>query len=528
MVYSTSINDSDSDGGWLDSVKACLVSPCAGDRKKSRLRDDARLARADSEKQSRGVFYNQPELTLPPFAQPQPENIGPYHHRERTSERKDNNMGLFNKSPFSVRRRLGLQKDEPPRGRPQISGPTNFVHVYSQSFQYPRSSPELASQRQRKRDSFRGLRLTIHEPQNMLSPLLPHIMEDGSSISPPPAARLRAVSEDDSTALNHSRSYSAMSFHLPRRPVPEQTSFSTNTTNNIQEEDDIPPAIPPRARTRPRAYTSPSVEAIVERIASALIERDRLQGEIENVVERQSIYVSSRPTTAHGSPGQSLLTNAQFPGPLNSCPYLDPEQVSSIPVPAMPPSAPSFAERLSVERPRTAPPKPMTNGPNRAKRSDTSYSTPPRKSSPDINRYEFSLETPLAPPLPLVLRPPLRKKKSFSRVSSWLFPATDAAAGHRHQRGISLDSVTNAPRAVRERDGFYQCMPPAHDVGRRESFDTVSSQSTWETEEEQTAPTTWSPGSTPAARQEKTPPLGRVGTFGRNFGPRPTSVGVAF
>jgi hypothetical protein len=38
---------------------------------------------------------------------------------------------------------------------------------------------------------------------------------------------------------------------------------------------------------------------MAESIASAMIEKDKLQEMIDDCVERQSIYLSSRPSTAH-------------------------------------------------------------------------------------------------------------------------------------------------------------------------------------------------------------------------------------
>lgn len=319
----------------------------------------------------------------------------------------------------------------------------------------------------------------------------------------------------------------------------------------------------------------------------------------------------------------------------------------------MPPTAPSFAERLSIDRPRTAPstktafypppppppPKsadrlakqareparrsepvlPTTQTPikQQAVRASAFHSHPPR-SSPKIIDNSVDVEVPLAPPLPLILRPPLRKKKSFSRVSNWLFPAgvehggqqgsddedeggregsisptgSSARGRPRHRRDISSDSVTNAPRALTDKEGYYQTLPPsALFSGRRSSFDSMSdvlsqsqshTESIYSTDEEtylgrragtttatSTTRTHWSPANTPpeAARRQlgcghdaiPTPAkssaggivVGRTGTFGSDAlaaaavvqgppspveealkvpveGPRPTSVGVAF
>jgi hypothetical protein len=192
-------------------------------------------------------------------------------------------------------------------------------------------------------------------------------------------------------------------------------------------------------------------------------------------------------------------------------------------IPALPAAAPSFAERLSLEsRPVTA-----SSQLHAVQRLDISPIEGPMDSP--LKQVRDDLDRPLAPPLPLVLRPPLRKKKSFARVSSWLFP------GAEHVRDGSLGSVTNAPQPITGRDGFYQSVTSPHATGR-DSLDSTSSPSSWETEEEvQTAPTTaWSPGSSPVVKQytpeAQTPPIDRTHTFGRaKTGERISpSVGVAF
>ena len=92
-----------------------------------------------------------------------------------------------------------------------------------------------------------------------------------------------------------------MSFHIPRRPVPGGSVFESPP-----HSDHSTPQRPRPARVR--AYTasdSPStiMEDLVERVASAMLERDLLQEKIEDVIERQSIYTTSRPSTAYGQPG---------------------------------------------------------------------------------------------------------------------------------------------------------------------------------------------------------------------------------
>jgi hypothetical protein len=322
-----------------------------------------------------------------------------------------------------------------------------------------------------------------------------------------------------------------MSFHIPRRPVRTESVASRGW-----EEADGLPRIPPKAKARQRAYTAPSVEGMVERIASAMLEKEKLQAEIDSVIERSSIYISSRPSTAYGMPD-----NADDFEPMPS-------------IPALPAAAPSFAERLSSERPPTTS---SSTAPIRIPRRETSYEDasavfhkPPSaaKSHPQplnsnatgISSASFTHsrrtgqrsntpeDRPLAPPLPLVLRPPLRKKKSFSRVSSWLgSEGIHHLQRQQHGREMSFDSITNQPMPVTGRDGFYQCVVPTSSnngnapAGKGSDGASLSTLSTWdssqdesddnarvseeeeeEEEDRRTVPTsTWSPGSSPATKQ---------------------------
>lgn len=58
-----------------------------------------------------------------------------------------------------------------------------------------------------------------------------------------------------------------------------------------------------------------------------------------------------------------------------------------------------------------------------------------------------------------------------------------------------MDSVTNTPKPITSRDGFYQCVE-LHTNGRRDSVSTVSTMESG-IEEEGTLPTAWSPYSSP-------------------------------
>jgi hypothetical protein len=206
------------------------------------------------------------------------------------------------------------------------------------------------------------------------------------------------------------------------------------------------------------------------------------------------------------------------------------------------PVRPSFARRVALpladQRPKTAPSK-TVHIPTRLK----SFS----EASAAFHIPSPQTENIPPPPLPLVLQAPLplRKKKSFSRVSHWLFP------GSEHTRNISLDSVTNTPKPVTSREGFYQCIELSQ--APRRSIDSVSTVSTLESDvDEPTIPTTWTPESTPgefkqdvkirtlsmdSERQEKSIELTRMRTFGEKGAeeswkveplPGRNSVGVAF
>lgn len=169
-----------------------------------------------------------------------------------------------------------------------------------------------------------------------------------------------------------------------------------------------------------------------------------------------------------------------------------------------PPVAPSFAERVASpgleQRPKTAPSKTVYI-PARLKsftEASATFSTSPQSSSSNSSSHlEKSLPMP-PPPLPLVLKvgphPPLRKKKSFSRVSNWLFPS-------EHSRNTSLESITNTPKPVTSREGFYQCVD-IRDPQARTSISSTTTVSTLNTEvDEPTPPATWTPHSSPG--QEK-------------------------
>ncbi|PKS09783.1 hypothetical protein jhhlp_004404 [Lomentospora prolificans] len=457
-------------------------------------------------------------------------------------------------------RNLPFLPQKPTRShRLRISSPTNFRHVYSHSGQYSDhfsstrlpptfGIPRQEDEYQQQEDSYRPLQLVTTGVR--LSPILPNFEPNDRVVTPPPAAKLRDDREDEIDGFNLKRSRSSLSFHVPRRRAMGGSSQSSTPLYGSPQmaerqrsaSSPSPPEVPPKSRAR--AYTAPAadkVDTLKERIAEAMMERDRLQEMIDDVIERQSIYLGSRPSTAHSMRTQILASAESVPA-----------------IPALPPMAPSFAERLNPDLNRSAtrlpgvPTQTFAPTPTRVVPHATATTfqfselapaplhVVPFQAPPTPPRSRAS-DRPIQPPLPLVLRPPLRKKKSFSRVSTWLFPN---AGQEHHQRGLSVDSITNVPRPVRNTEGFYQCVsPPGTSESRRLSTDSTTV-TTWASEdEEETVPTTLSPCQSPAVMlagagldgssgllavprgQEQPQRLDRMTTFGGRSGRSEVSNG---
>ncbi|KAI1821943.1 hypothetical protein F4861DRAFT_532600 [Xylaria intraflava] len=348
---------------------------------------------------------------------------------------------------FLARKKLSSSDSASLPRRPRISPPSNFRHIYSysDSLQFPDNT---LSQSKLHRTSFRPLELNITLSDTQLSPILPHLNDPNSPITPPPRAyTISSPSETYSPTISHERSYSSMSFHIPRRPVNEGSVFDSLRSNTST------PQRPQLTRTRdPTSPPPPVVEDLVKRVANAMLERDRLQEQLEDIIERQSIHVNSRPSTAHGQPEMEPM-----PG-----------------IPVMPPNAPSFSERVSSDCPRS-----------------TSAKSPTRTQYQANSSRKIEGRSP--PPLPLRLRPPLRKKKSFP------------TAGADHKKESSLNSPTDGPKPITD-GGFHQVAHP--EPNQRSSFDSESTVSDWTVEDDQTTPASISPGSVTTPRTMARPPRG--------------------
>ncbi|KAI1147335.1 hypothetical protein F4825DRAFT_152174 [Nemania diffusa] len=434
--------------------------------------DEKPYGRDELDNNTFSIIHNEPSFMSRPNLAPLGNTTCVFKQEQAPGKRRGSGW-----SHFSARNRLLPSETSLPR-RPRISGPSNFRHVYSESFQFPESS---SSQLRLQPTPFRPLQLNLNMSDTQLSPILPDIHYSSPPVTPPPRAyTLSSPSDYGGPVMSHQRNQSSVSFSIPRRPVNGSGSVFESPRSNTSTPQ-RPQPVKTRGYLSPSPPPPPIMEDLVERVAHAMLERDKLQEQIDDIVERQTIYSGSRPSTAHGTPEMEPM----------------PE------IPAMPPNAPSFSERVSSDQVQS-----------------TSTQPPPR------TRYEANSSRKLEgrvppPPLPLRLRPPLRKKKSFSRVSSWLFPA-----GAEHKKEISLDSLTNAPKPVTGSKGFYQVARPG--PSRRSSFDSESTVSDW-TVEEQTILTSLSPSSPATPRPLASPPIApRLGLQEPIQFQHRKSVGIAF
>ncbi|KAI1170508.1 hypothetical protein F4777DRAFT_591872 [Nemania sp. FL0916] len=456
--------------GMFNSWSHCIYQCC---QPLAFYFDDKSHSRDDLHSNSFTIIHNEPSFVSRPNAAPladTPDVYGPKQARKRRQG--------YGWSSFSSSKNRLLSSDTAVPRRPRISEPSNFRHVYSESFHFPNNT---SSQLKLQSNSFHPLELKLNASDTQLSSIIPPLGASTKPVTPPPRSYGASnPSYTDSPAISHQRSCSSISFSIPRRPVNGGSVFESPRSNTST------PQRPPPVRTR--GYTSPSpppppiMEELVERVANAMLERDRLQEQIDDIIERQTIYTSSRPSTAHGLPEMEPMPK----------------------MPALPPNAPSFSERLSSDHLQSAP------------------AIPPARSQYKANSSRKIEGRPPPPPLPLRLRPPLRKKKSFSRVSSWLFPA-----GAEHKKEISLDSLTNAPQPMTGSQGFYQVARPERT--RRSSFDSESTVSDWTTEEQTTIMTSLSPSSPATPRAVTSPPTGsRYGSREPTQFQHRKGVGVAF
>lgn len=227
-----------------------------------------------------GVLMAQVNGNQCPVTQNQPL-LGPTHSpvhetQPRESGWKEKGIGHAHRQ----KRRVGssgrerVWSDAASR-RPLISAPSNFRHLHSGPFHGLRSPPQHTQ--------VRPLDRIAQVPDSHVQPAPPRL-------DLPPTPRIASQVDEERHRLLNGGNYSPMSFHVPRRQV-------TASLPSTGAPETTPPRIPPRAQERARPYTAPQVEAIKERVAGAMIEAERLQQQIDEIIERQSLYSNSRPST---------------------------------------------------------------------------------------------------------------------------------------------------------------------------------------------------------------------------------------
>ncbi|PFH62705.1 hypothetical protein XA68_12383 [Ophiocordyceps unilateralis] len=370
-------------------------------------------------------------------------NRQPLHQPMLSSEshesgRKSRHVAKAGRKGLSTRSR---PSSDAASRRPLISAPSNFRHL--------QSGPGSQSPAMQQEPPLTPFESGSYTPDSRQSPVSPHFSISSCTLSPPPACFSCRAGEGDRRRLRHGNDM----FHIPRRQVNSVSPVGSS-------QDGTPPRIPPKAQGRSRVSTAPEMAALRERVAGAMNEVERLQRQIDEVVERQSLYANSRPSTSH-STGRILPAMQPMPS-----------------VPALPPVAPSFAERLNSDGDRSPIEAQKTSG-------DATAASPTQ-----LRLCQEGGQ--LAAAGRVTPRPPLRKKKSFTHVSDWLFPQHDGG-------GLGTDKVASVPQLVNEcpRQGYTT-------ANVRQSFGSLDSASTWDTEEGdggRTAPTTRSAGSDVGANQ---------------------------
>lgn len=357
--------------------------------------------------------------------------------------------------------------------RPQISAPTDFRHLESSSFSFP----VVTNKEQQSQQEIQTCR-KLPPPAHLQRGSVHHNIDDASgedekngdyTTTAPLRVHIRNSNRDEDACESP-----AMQSRHPRRlaVVEDNRSGPVNsdcheTCQKSQGESARPLDIPEFSRLRP--HSSP---ADVGRVASLKVEMEKLHAEIDSAAEgRAPLMIHSRPSTAY-----QMFTNKDMPQPW----MLFPSTFHEAPtVPAIPSTAPSFAERLCIERPRTAPPRTSTYRERQrsaALEPTTTTSVSPvsmtfaasiaaaaakvtrAKRSASAQRYESnngmasSTNVSVATTLPL-LHTPLRKKKPFYHKAPRLSLAGDdsqekmsrSADDTGYARGLNFASVTSTP-----------------------------------------------------------------------------------
>lgn len=216
-----------------------------------------------------------------------------------------------NQTGFSTKGKVQADSSRP---RLQISAPFEFRHVESGSFQFP-FPPQRPSRPWESpvtpdtpETPFEPLQISISNSGKELSPIIPDFSSP-CEMTPPSLVHLTGRPYDEHSP-SQKRSHSSTSFHIPRKNVAAGSFSSSPEVSPLNLAFDKQP--------RARDYTPSDMEAIKERVAYAMNEVEELQKKINDIIERQSLYTASRPSTAHSMartvPGK--LTNGSLHGRL--------------------------------------------------------------------------------------------------------------------------------------------------------------------------------------------------------------------
>lgn len=216
-----------------------------------------------------------------------------------------------NQTGFSTK---GRAQTDGSRPQLQISAPFEFRHVESGSFQFPfpphrPSRPwESPVTPDTPETPFEPLQLNISSSGKELSPIVPDFSFP-TEMTPPSLVHIPGRPYGERSP-SQKRSHSSTSFHIPRKNIAAGSLSSSPEVSPLNLASDKQP--------RARDYTPSDMEAIKERVACAMNEVEELQKKINDIIERQSLYTASRPSTAHSMartvPGK--LTNGPLHGNL--------------------------------------------------------------------------------------------------------------------------------------------------------------------------------------------------------------------
>lgn len=243
--------------------------------------------RKSSQGTSTAVVYGVPVLTEPEVAEKQGHDSLLDRQPRIIPRRSFEETGDSHWKTTSFRRSFGKvrRKSKASSRRPSISAPTNFRHVSSASYLMPEYASFQPSRRPPLVESHLGpLQLNCFSSDIHMSPILPNFEMPGPVPSPPPAYVTSELSQD--YPFVRQRSFSTISFHVPRKAVPDSAEVP-------RSESPGSPPLPP-ADYRKRSHTVSELEARKVRVASSMIEVEKLQQQIDDVVERQSLYSSRR------------------------------------------------------------------------------------------------------------------------------------------------------------------------------------------------------------------------------------------